>query len=339
MGSRRDQGGSDTGCGATVCRMGDTRPMELRGEKRPLGDTPPDRRGSRAAPRDAQGPVPRRPGSSVLVDTFSGLADDCARCAGLCCAAPGFTRSADFPFDKPPGSPCRHLDEQFRCRVHDRLAADGFRGCVTYSCFGAGPAITRAIPGDWRSNPSVRTVMFRALPGVRALHELAWHVLTALAYPVPTPMRDRLLEALREIEVASSAAAQGAPPDLDALRGATNPLLAEVSVRLRGPRPGPDLRGADLTGARLRNRDLRRASLRGARLIGADLAGADLRGADVTGADLRGADISGADLRGTLFLTPSQLRSVSASSHTRLPQGPAAGPSTVRPTAARSGPR
>ena len=259
----------------------------------------------------SSGPVPAGPIS---------LEDDCGRCAALCCVGLALTRSADFALDKPAGSPCPNLAEDLRCRIHADLPARGFPGCVAYTCYGAGPRVTAAFhPRDWRTDAEVGRAMFSALARQRVLHELLWHLRAARAEPVSAALDAELerVHALTE-ELAAGSAARGAE-DIDAHRDQVNAVLLRASAELRGPRPGPDLRGADLVGARLAGRDLRRASLRGARLTGADLRGADLRRADLTGADLRGAALAGADLRGALFLTPPQLSSARVTSTTRLP--------------------
>ena len=66
------------------------------------------------------------------------LAADCANCAGLCCVALAFTRSADFAFDKPAGDPCVNLLDDFRCDIHPDLRDRGFKGCTVFDCLGAG---------------------------------------------------------------------------------------------------------------------------------------------------------------------------------------------------------
>src|SRR5438270_12612197 len=83
------------------------------------------------------------------------LQADCDRCVGLCCVAPGFSASADFAIDKPPGDPCPNLATapgDFRCRIHERLRAEGFPGCTAYDCFGAGQHVTQVTfrGVDWR---------------------------------------------------------------------------------------------------------------------------------------------------------------------------------------------
>jgi len=256
------------------------------------------------------------------------LVDDCAACVGLCCVALTFARSPEFALDKPAGQPCPHLERDFLCGIHDRLAAAGFPGCVTFSCFGAGPTLvrSRAMAG-WDAGPGASAALIAAFPAARRLHELLWYVREALAAPVADPVRHHLLQSHDRVQATAQMPAERlAGIDVPALRDEVNEVLQQASVQLRGPRPGRDLAGADLVGARLRGRDLRRASLRGARLVAADLRDADLRGADLTGADLRDADLSGADLRGALFVTPLQLRSARSTAGALLPAVEGLGP-------------
>jgi hypothetical protein len=257
------------------------------------------------------------------------LADDCAACAGLCCVALAFVRSADFARDKPAGQACPNLDAAFRCSIHADLPARGYRGCVTYSCFGAGPVVTRGHAGhDWRQEPATGARMFALLPVQRSVHELLWYIRAALAEDVG----DELVASLQAAHDTTEELARLGPDallavDVSAHRDSVNVLLRAASAHLRGPRPGRVLRGADLVGAKLAGADLRRADLRGAMLMGADLRRADLRRADLTGADLRDADMAGADLRDALFLTQSQLQAARGSSATRLPRALARPPS------------
>ncbi len=250
------------------------------------------------------------------------LVDDCARCVGLCCVALGFSRGADFALDKTAGQPCVNLDGTDRCRIHAHLTTSGFRGCVTYSCFGAGPQVTRAFaPRDWRTDPQVGQEMFAMLGRLRTLHELLWYLRAALAEPIGGSLRTDVAAAAEQTQAAAQLDPRALGElDLEAHRERANTVLRRASDTLRGPTAGRDLRGADLVGARMRGADLRRASLRGALLLGADLRDADLTLADLTGADLRDADLDGADLRRALFWTPTQLRAARTGPRTRLPE-------------------
>ena len=277
------------------------------------------------------------------------LAADCARCAGLCCVAPAFTRSADFAISKPAGQPCPNLGPDSRCAIHAGLRDRGFGGCAAYDCFGAGQQTVQVTFGgrDWRSSPGLAAEMFAAFGVMRPLNELRWHLAQAAELLSPGgpagslsatgALREELSEALR----AAQGYASGTPEmlikmDISAYRDAVSDLLRRVSAAVRAAFApgGPDLRGADLAGADLRataprgaapgeagqgRASLRGASLRGALLIGADLTGADLAWADLTGADLRGARVGGADLSGALFLSRNQAGSALGDARTRLP--------------------
>ncbi|TDE22051.1 pentapeptide repeat-containing protein, partial [Nonomuraea mesophila] len=239
-----------------------------------------------------------------------GLLADCESCFGLCCVALPFSASADFAADKDAGQPCRHLRDDFRCSIHDRLRQSGFAGCTVFDCFGAGQKVSQVTfeGRSWREAPETARQMYTVFPVMRQLHELLWYLAEGLALDTVRPLHAELAQALAETErLTLLDAGELAGLDVEAERARVNTLLLKVSELVRGGRGGKDRRGADLIGARLAGADLRAAGLRGAYLIGADLRGADLREADLIGADLRGADLSGADLTGALFLTQPQL--------------------------------
>ena len=247
----------------------------------------------------------------VCITPREDLRADCARCAALCCVLPGFSASADFAIDKPPGTPCPNLVPGHRCGVHDRLRPLGFAGCVAYDCFGAGQ---RAVRGG---HPEV------TFAGLRHLHELLWYVGDALGRVGPGDLRDALLAARDRVELAAEDPPEAlAALDVAQARRQVGDLLGAVSEQVRaGATPGPSLRGADRAGWSAAGADLRRADLRGSLLVGADLAGADLRLADLLGTDLRGARLAGADLSGALYLTRMQVGSALGDRRTRLPAG------------------
>jgi len=105
------------------------------------------------------------------------LRADCERCFALCCVAPTFSISADFPITKKAGQACPNLQPDFRCGIHPRLRQQGFRGCAVYDCFGAGQKVSQiTFAGrDWRQAPITAKQMFEVFaimrinryPGVR----------------------------------------------------------------------------------------------------------------------------------------------------------------------------
>lgn len=258
-----------------------------------------------------------------IVPSREGLSADCSRCAGLCCVAPAFAASADFAVDKPAGTPCRHLQDDFRCGIHDRLRPEGFPGCTVFDCFGAGQRITRHTFGgrSWREFPELAGAQFAALTVMRQLHEILWHLAEAAVLPAAAALHPAVAEARIETERMAGLDAEALRAlDVGAHRARVGALLQQVSDAVRTP-AGPDRRGADLVGRDLRRTRLRGASLRGAYLIGADLRGADLGTADLLGADLRAADVRGADLSACLFVTGPQVEAARGDAGTALPPG------------------
>ncbi|MFB8088323.1 pentapeptide repeat-containing protein [Streptomyces sp. NPDC055992] len=258
-------------------------------------------------------------------DGRAALRADCGNCFALCCVALTLTRSADFAVDKAAGTPCRNLQDDFRCGIHSRLRTEGFPGCTVYDCFGAGQKVSVEIYGsrDWRGDPETAQEMFQVFPVVRQLHELLWYLTEAAALTPARPLSGEIrktLDATEALTRLDASALSGL--DVAAHRGGVAVLLGRVSELVRATAPGRkkrNHRGGDLIGARLKGADLRGADLRGAYLIAADLSGADLRLADLIGADFRDADLSGADLTGALFLTQAQVNAAKGSGSTRLP--------------------
>ena len=277
----------------------------------------------------------------MINDRAGTLVTDCANCVGLCCVALAFARSEDFAFSKDASEKCRNLTDDFRCRVHSTLRADGLRGCTVFDCHGAGQRVTKTIVADanWRDSAEVGEAMFAVFRVVRQLHEMLWYLASAARAATSPEVCVRIEATYARVDELG-----GLPGnlllalDLDELRGAVNPLLQAVSdsvsteaVRLRKTslpmtiHSGADLVGADLVGAVLTGHDLRGADLRGALLIAADLVDADLRGCDLLAADLRNTNLCDADLSTTLFVTQMQLNAARGNGATQLPTG------TLRP--------
>ncbi|MFB7174410.1 pentapeptide repeat-containing protein [Streptomyces sp. NPDC056254] len=259
------------------------------------------------------------------------LQADCENCFALCCVALPFAKSTDFAVNKPAGTPCQNLRQDFRCGIHTRLRDQGFQGCTVFDCFGAGQQVSQVTFGgrDWRTHPAGRAEMFDVFPVMRRLHELLFYVDQALGLPDAAQVHPELRRLLAETEQWTRAdAAALVALDVAELRGRINTLLLKTSELVRAKVPGrrKNHRGADLMGARLSGANLRGANLRGAYLIAADLSRADLRTADLIGADLRDANLRGADLRGAVFLTQPQLNAAQGDPATRIP------PPLTRPT-------
>jgi uncharacterized protein YjbI with pentapeptide repeats len=262
--------------------------------------------------------------STDAVDRRAELRADCSRCAGLCCVALPFARSADFAIDKPSGMPCRHLREDDRCGIHDRLRPEGFPGCEAFDCFGAGQQVFQVTfrGRSWREGPDVAAATFAAFGTLRSVHEMRWYLADAATRNLPDDLTGEVERAADRLAALSgSDAGDLSELNVGGLRGEVGDLLGRVSATVRARLGGTDLRGQDRVGRNLRDQSLRGADLRGVLLIGADLRGADLRTADLLGADLRGADCCGADLTDALYVTGPQLAAARGDHTTRIPDG------------------
>ena len=259
------------------------------------------------------------------------LRPDCGSCFALCCTALGFSRSVDFPIDKPAGTPCRNLASDFSCTVHDSLRSRGFRGCTVFDCFGAGQSVSRNLFHgiSWRTNPEAAEEMFAAFTAARQLHEMLWYLTEAADRTFDPDVADEANQLRVRIEHATGDSTRLLDLDRDAIHGEVRSLLMDVSGEVRASylatgddHLDPALRpGADLMGKNFRSRFLGGADLRGAYLIAADLRACDFSGADLLGTDLRDARLEGADLSRALFLTQAQLGAAIGNGGTRLPIG------------------
>ncbi|WP_236242595.1 pentapeptide repeat-containing protein [Streptomyces sp. CC228A] len=185
------------------------------------------------------------------------LRADCGSCFGLCCVALPFSRSADFAADKPAGTPCGHLRDDYRCGIHDRLRDSGYPGCTVYDCFGAGQKVSQVTFGGrgWREEPDSARRMYEVFPVMRQLQELLRYAAEALDLAAAGPVRGELRRAYDRIEALTRGDAESVlRADVAAERAALGVLLGGASELVRASVPGrrKDHRGADLMGARLR---------------------------------------------------------------------------------------
>jgi hypothetical protein len=163
------------------------------------------------------------------------LRPDCAACCGLCCVAPGFDAEQGFGYDKPPHQACRHLQGDYRCAIHPRLAAEGFPACSSYDCHGAGQRATREFaPDTWQTTPERAAAQHAAFMRLRPLHELLALLETARQRVADAAWQQRLID--QSAQIAALCAAAGSPDD----RARSAALRVSVLYLLRelGRAPG-----------------------------------------------------------------------------------------------------
>jgi len=258
---------------------------------------------------------------------FNDLKSDCNNCFGLCCVALPYGKSSDFPFTKDGGIPCRNLCSNNLCAIHNQLREKGFRGCVSYECFGAGQQVSQSIykGKDWRKDEERAKEMFAVFPLVQQLHEMLWYLKQALTLKETQSIQSNLQKLYQETVELSAKKPKGILGiDIAAHRSKVNALLTETSKMYRNDinnkgEEGRAKKGVDFLGADLSGLDLKGEDFRGKLMIASNLRNSDLRKVNFIGADLRDADLSGADLTDALFLTQSQINSAIGDIHTKIP--------------------
>lgn len=164
------------------------------------------------------------------------LRSDCSRCAGLCCVAPAFSAGPEFAVDKAAHEPCPHLQDDFRCDIHETLRERGFSGCVVFECYGAGQRVTQQTFGgrDWRSSPEIATAMFETFRAVRPLHEQLMFLDEALKLDAALPLAGELQDLYDEIDgLAASGSAELAQIDVGQIERRVHELLLRVGKLVR----------------------------------------------------------------------------------------------------------
>ena len=116
-----------------------------------------------------------------------------------------FDASDKFGYDKPAGEPCRHLDAEFRCTIHDKRGDLGFAGCAGYDCLGAGQRVTQMVFGgaSWRNRPDLKPRMQHAFRVMREVHKMIDLLILAGKLPLDTQQsadREELLSSLSPAE-------------------------------------------------------------------------------------------------------------------------------------------
>lgn len=109
-----------------------------------------------------------------MTQNLDALTPDCKQCAALCCVAFAFDRSDEFGHNKSADEACKHLDDRYRCHIHENLGARGYGGCRRFDCLGAGPRVTQVVfgGGDWQKNPALLAPMSAAFRAMRRIHHL-----------------------------------------------------------------------------------------------------------------------------------------------------------------------
>lgn len=129
--------------------------------------------------------------------TLPDLTPDCANCDALCCVLLAFDASEAFAIDKPACTACPNLAGDNRCTIHASLNANGFKGCVTFDCHGAGQRFRKIFKRSWRDDPALMPAMDQAFRSLRQCHETLTLLLQAANLPL-TPAQESTRQSLLE---------------------------------------------------------------------------------------------------------------------------------------------
>ena len=154
------------------------------------------------------------------------LRPDCTRCDALCCVLLAFDASDAFAFSKPACAPCRNLAPDNTCTVHATLAEQGFSGCATFDCLGAGQRITGQVfkGRSWRDDPALLPAIDAAFRVMRRLHDAVALLQQAATLPLSPEQNENRLDLLSRLNANrdwSESALQSLDlgPDLKAVTG------------------------------------------------------------------------------------------------------------------------
>jgi len=270
--------------------------------------------------------------SEIAKNIRKSLIADCTECFGLCCTALNIVASSDFPMNKPAGTPCIHLQSDYRCQTHSQLRDKGFKGCTVFDCLGAGQIVSQVTFNgqSWRENPDIGAKMFDVFPIMEQIYEMIAYATEVLSYDIPDDLGSKLEKQVVALQDVTKLDADDLLAiDLIMYRFSLNELLTSASDWIRGNTIANmsgvqnikafDRARVNWMGKNLKGKDLRAMDFRGAYLIAADMRNTDLRAVSFIGADLRDVDFRGANLSTSMFLTQMQINSAKGDAKTILP--------------------
>ena len=272
----------------------------------------------------------------MINELYNNLRGECKDCFGLCCRALYFSKCDGFPEDKLPGTNCKNLKEDYKCKVHNDLISKGLKGCTSYDCFGAGQKVA-CVTYKGKEDESKKQEIFDVFLVMVQLHEMLWYLTEAYRMHDNAKMQEAIMNMINETDkLTRLEGSKLLKLDLVPHRMKVNQLLKATSESMRnkfrdkrnkgGLKSKKKIAGRlNLMGQSLKNMNLSGEDLSGAFLIGADLRNSDFSGCDLIGADLRDADVRGADFSNSIFLTQIQINAAKGDSQTKLPE------SIVRP--------
>jgi hypothetical protein len=167
------------------------------------------------------------------MSALSDFSADCSRCFALCCVALSFQRSADFGHDKPSGTPCHHLGQDFRCRIHTRREALGYEGCEEFDCLGAGQLASAEFSSrNWRREPSEARLLHARFLELTRIQEMRRALHEALDLSPAADIADQLKASARYLEALAGPSASRTSTEVTIALSAAETLLQGLADEL-----------------------------------------------------------------------------------------------------------
>lgn len=241
----------------------------------------------------------------------------CEACSGLCCYALYLCIGESFAIEKKAGTPCLHLQSDFRCDCYPSLHQQHMKGCTIYDCFGAGQYVTQVLykQDTWQSKPSLKTEVCKTFPLVLQLHQILYYLVLATMLQKAQPYKDELQQAIEHVlQLRLHPSAQ----DITLFQTQANCILKKISKDIHEQYPSAK-RHATAIAKNFKGSDLSGYDFTMSTMIAANLTGCNVTNANFLGADMRDVNIANTDMSKALFLTQIQLNSAIGNGNTIIP--------------------
>lgn len=245
---------------------------------------------------------------------------DCNACSGLCCVALYCSKTDGFPANKEAGTPCRHLESNYRCNIHSKLLEKNYKGCITYDCFGAGQKTTQLFEGvSWKENSKQKDNIFDIFLILFQLHQMLWYLIEASTLTSDKELLIRIEILITEYErMLLQSMKDLVKLDLKGYRNRVNAVLKQICNTISSHESSKKNKvnyfGKNFHKANLDHKDFSMSLM-----IAANFDGCSLKQTSFLGADIRDANLCNADLRESVFLTQMQINSAKGNLNTRIP--------------------
>lgn len=243
---------------------------------------------------------------------------DCSKCCGLCCSALFFSKVDGFPENKKAGIPCSNLQENFFCKIHNKLEETNLKGCIGYDCFGAGQYVTQNLYNGetWLTLKNKKDEIFNVFIIIYQLFQIRYY----LEEGKNIIKSNNLINNIKDLILENNAFITLSPTDilkinLKDYRAKVNICLKEVHNNLNIKKLNKVLYGKNFKLKNMNNLDLSMELL-----IGSNFDGCTFNETTFLGSDTRDANFSNANLSKAFFITQGQINSAKGNKNTRLPK-------------------